>query len=135
MGWLILIIVIFIIALIVSIKTESASYEYEGLQSSCACLAFFSAVGILILAGCFFDTKSDAEATILKYENLKTISSDLGVTSETTLEEIISMNKKICNHKIYANRFMTKGLYSKKVGELPLLEVPEIMKVSPIDYE
>ena len=45
------------------------------------------------------------------------------------------MNEKICNHKVRASNFMTIGLYSKKVGELPLLEIPEVMKVGPIDFE
>lgn len=132
MGWLILIIVIFIIALIVSIK---ADYEHEGIQFCSGILVCFSVIGILAISCFFIDVKPDEETTLLKYENLKTISNDLGVPSEATLEEIVSLNKKICDHKIYANSFMTKGLYSKKVGELPLLEVPEIMKVSPVDYE
>jgi len=133
MGWLILVLVIFIVAFIVTIKTDD--YRYEGIQIASGFIAFSSVIGIFIIACFLLDTKSDEKATLLKYENLKTISNDLGVSSETTLEEIISMNKKICDYKIYANRFMTKGLYSKKVGELQLLEVPEIMKVSPIDYE
>lgn len=133
MGWLILVLVIFIVAFIVTIKTDD--YRYQGIQIASGSIAFVSVLGIFIITCFLLDTKPNEKATILKYENLKTICNDLGVPSETTLKEIVSMNKKICDHKVYANDFMTKGLYSKKVGKLPLLEIPEIMKVSPIDYE
>lgn len=89
----------------------------------------------VVLTACLISEKSDAQVVVDQYNNTVELIQDLGVPSEAIMTEIIKTNDKILEHRVKSNKFMTQGLYSKKVAALPLLEIPEVMKVSPIDYE
>ena len=81
------------------------------------------------------DVKDDANVTIAKYNNVVELTQDLGVPSDIIMEKALNLNETILNHRVRSESFWTKGLYSKDIATLPLLEVPEIMKEMPIDYD
>ena len=138
MGWLIVIIALLILGLFLfwySAKpNQSETVEtVVGFLGVSITLCSFIAIGALVVF--LVSEKSDAQVDVDQYNNTVELIQDLGVPSEAIMTEIIKTNDKILEHRVKSNKFMTKGLYSKKVAALPLLEVPEVMKVSPIDYE
>ena len=138
MGWLIITIVLLVLGLFLFWWSEKLD-QSETVGTVASFLGVFITLCSLTAAGvltvCLVSEKSDAQVAVDQYNNTVELIQDLGVPSEAIMTEIIKTNDKILEHRVKSNKFMTKGLYSKKVAALPLLEIPEVMKVSPIDYE
>ena len=135
MGWLVITIAFLVLGLFLfwySEKLDQFEIVIEFLGVFITLCSFIAAV---ILAICLVSEESDTQVDIDQYNNTVELIQDLGVPSEAIMTEIIKTNDKILEHRVKSNKFMTKGLYSKKVAALPLLEMPEVMKVGPIDYE
>jgi len=136
MGWLIIAILFLILGIFLVVISDKLNYRWDEticfLGVSTTLISFFTA---LILICFMISEKTEDQVTIDQYNNTVELIQNLGVPSEAIMTEIIKTNDKILEHRVKSNKFMTKGLYSKKVAALPLLETPEVMKVSPIDYE
>ena len=136
MGWLIITIALLILGVflvVISDELDCRWSDVTGFFGAFITLISFSSVLILIIF--LVSEKTEDQVTIDRYNNTVELIQDLGVPSEAIMTEIIKTNDKILEHRVKSNKFMTKGLYSKKVAALPLLEMPEVMKVGPIDYE
>ena len=136
MGWLIITIVFLVLGLffvVIGNQNDYCGSETLGMLGAFTTLVSLSITLVLICI--MVSEKTDTQVTIDQYNNTVELIQDLGVPSEAIMTEIIKTNDKILEHRVKSNKFMTKGLYSKKVAALSLLEIPEVMKVSPIDYE
>lgn len=136
MGWLIITIVFLVLGLffvVIGNQDNSCLSETLGMFGAFTTLVSLSITLVLICI--MVSEKTDTQVTIDQYNNTVELIQDLGVPSEAIMTEIIKTNNKILEHRVKSNKFMTKGLYSKKVAALPLLEIPEVMKVGPIDYD
>lgn len=138
MGWLIITIAFLVLGIFLFWYGEKPD-QFEIVETIVGSLGLFitigSAVATAVLVVFLVSEESDAQVDIDQYNNTVELIQDLGVPSEAIMTEIIKTNDKILEHQVKSNKFMTRGLYSKKVAALPLLEIPEVMKVGPIDYE
>lgn len=138
MGWLIITIAFLVLGIFLFWYGEKPD-QFEIVETIIGSLGLFitigSAVATAVLVVFLVSEESDAQVDIDQYNNTVELIQDLGVPSEAIMTEIIKTNDKILEHQVKSNKFMTRGLYSKKVAALPLLEIPEVMKVGPIDYE
>ena len=125
MGWLIVSLALMAISAVIAFLAESKWDESFGLDMVSSLVSACSFLAALLLAIFLVSTPADEKAFIEKYNNKVEIIQNVKAPSEEVIEEIFDVNGYILNEKVKSARFMTKGLYSKKVGELPLLEIPE----------
>jgi len=136
MGWLIVTIILLGLGIFLVVISDKLDYLLSDLIDILGIFTTLISFSIaLILIFCLVSEKTYDQVTIDQYNNTVELIQDLGVPSEAIMTEIIKINDKILEHRVKSNKFMTKGLYSKKVAALPLLEIPEIMKIGPIDFE
>lgn len=138
MGWLIIIIIFLVLGIFIFWYGEKPD-QSETVETVVGTLGMFIALvsftAVVVLVIFLVSENSDAQVDVDQYNNTVELIQDLGVPSEAIMTEIIKINDKILKYRVKSNKFMTKGLYSKKVAALPLLEIPEVMKLGPIDYE
>lgn len=136
MGWLIVTIILLGLGIFLVVISDKLDYRLSDLTGILGVFTtLISFLIALILIFCLVSEKTYDQVTIDQYNNTVELIQDLGMPSEAIMTEIIKTNDKILEHRVNSNKFMTKGLYSKKVAALPLLEIPEVMKEGPIDYE
>jgi len=135
MGWLILSIIIFIVCIVVNTLDEINCWQSDFIEYAGLVMGSASFAASFILIACMIDTKNSAKVTIDMYDNIVELTQELGVSSDAIMEKTLKLNEEILEHRVRVNKFMTKGLYSKDVANLPLLELPEIMKDIPIEYD
>lgn len=122
MGWLIVTLVLMGIGIFLVHKYGNwdSMLQPDGIWIS---LVGFTVASVLIV--CMSDLKPYSEKFIEKYDNLITLTHSVQEPSDAIIEEIIETNDEIISHRVRSKNFMTKGLYSKDIAELNLLEIPE----------
>lgn len=135
MGWLILSIIILIVCIVFNTLNEINCWQFDFIEFVGVVIGSASFAASFILIACMIDSKNSAKVTIDMYDNIVELNQELGVSSDAIMEKTLELNEEILEHRVRVNKFMTKGLYSEDVANLPLLELPEIMKDIPIDYD
>lgn len=135
MGWLILSIIVFIACIVFNTLNEINYWQFDLIEFVGPVIGFVSFAASFILIACMIDSKNSAKVTIDMYDNIVELTQELGVSSDAIMEKTLELNEEILEHRVRVNKFMTKGLYSEDVANLPLLKLPEIMKDIPIDYD
>lgn len=129
MGWLIVTLVLAVALIFVSVK----SYDDTPVDVLSGTCGFTSALAAVIIICCMVDVKPDAKAFIEKYDNFVTLANSVKEPSDAVIKEIIDINERILEHRTRSKNFMTRGLYSKDIAELNLLEVPEIWNTDKLE--
>ena len=133
MGWLIFSLVIFVVCVVLLTLNDTQDWDSEVVGTAGAFLGLCSFIAAVVLSAYVVDTKDSADVTVASYNNVVEITNELGVPSDAVVEKILDLNETIIDHRVRSESFWTKGLYSKDVAALPLLEVPEVMK--NIEYD
>ena len=123
MGWLIVSLVFTIVGFFVAHKCDG--YRQEFVEFFSGFTGAISAIVAVILSVVIVSSRPDSKVFVEKYDNFVALVNTVEEPSEAVIEEILDINEDIIRHRIKSNNFMTKGLYSKDVAELNLLEVPE----------
>ena len=87
---------------------------------------FVSTIALIICLSIGFTLESDWEYYKAQYYNLRQqveyVDKDNIMTSENLRNQVLNMNNKIDEHRIYHNNFWLKDFYSEEIGNLPKLE-------------
>ena len=85
-----------------------------------------STIALIVCLSISFTLESDWEYYKAQYYNLRQqveyVDKDDIMTSENLRNQVLNMNNKISEHKIYHNNFWLKDFYSEEIGNLPKLE-------------
>lgn len=135
MGWLIITIVILAACTTLAVLNENRGWDNMAIDVCSTAGAFCSLLVSVVLIVCIAQHNREGRAKIEEYSNTVELIQELKVPSDAVTEKIFDLNETIIKNRVHANSFWTKGLYSKKVGALPLLDLPEVMTELPIDYD
>ena len=135
MGWIIVFSVIALICVLLLVLDNHFDWDSTGVEGFGALFLIFSLMGIAGTVACVCDVKSESEIVLTEYQNLQEASTITVVPSEALLEDILDMNKKISEHKVRYNKFMSKGLYSEDIANLEYLPIPEPFLNVEIEYD
>ena len=87
---------------------------------------FVSTIALIVCLSIGFTLKSDWEYCKAQYYNLRQqveyVDKDDILTSENLRNQVLNMNNKIDEHRIYHNNFWLEDFYSEEIGNLPKLE-------------
>lgn len=133
MGWLIVTLILCILFTTLNILDEKYDWDNTTLEACSVIGAAASFTATLIILLCMVDLKGDAKVKIEDYNNTVELVQTLGVPSDAVMQKTLDLNQMITRNKVRSHNFWTLGLYSKEVGALPLLEIPESMKKLPIE--
>ena len=118
-----------IIFIILSILFGILAYKADEYDRCSLCgifsglLCIFSCTLSIILAGCLICAPFDHMEFKSKYEQAKTYT--YNVAPQIVAKNTIQINNEILNARTLNKSLWTKGLMSKKTGELELLEIPK----------
>lgn len=120
MGWLIVTLIILIVSVILYHNYCDTSELWE-FTSFMGVLVSSMTAGLLIV----FMIIGTTDEKVFREQYNKTVElvQSSEIAPEAVAERVFDINDHIITHKIKSRNFMTKGLYSRETGQLPLLKV------------
>lgn len=120
MGWLIVTLIILVVSVILyhNYCDTSELWEFVGVMGGL--MSTMTAVLLIV-----FMVIGTTEEQVFREQYNKTVElvQSSEIAPEAVAERVFDINDHIITHKIKSRKFMTKGLYSRETGQLPLLKV------------
>lgn len=120
MGWLIVTLIILIVSVILyrNYCDTSDLWEFVGVMGGLMSTMVAVLLIVLMITGA-----TDEKVFREKYNKTVELVQTSEIAPEAVAERVFDINDHIITHKIKSRKFMTKGLYSRETGQLPLLKV------------